>query len=48
MEELRNFYSLPDVIRMIKSGKINLTWHVADMREINSYIVLILLDYFLN
>jgi hypothetical protein len=32
-EELHNLYSSPDIIRMIKSGRMSLTGHVAPMGE---------------
>jgi hypothetical protein len=30
-EELRNLYSLPNIIRMIKSLRMQWAWHVAGM-----------------
>jgi hypothetical protein len=30
-EELHNLYSSPSIVRMIKSGRMRLAWHVAGM-----------------
>jgi hypothetical protein len=32
-EELRNLYSSPNIIRMIRSMRIRWTWHVACLGE---------------
>jgi hypothetical protein len=32
-EELHNLYSSPSIIRMIKSRRMRLAWHVARMLE---------------
>jgi hypothetical protein len=32
-EKLRNFYSSPNIIRMVKSGRMRWTGHVARLRE---------------
>jgi len=41
-EELHNFYSSPNIIRVIKSGSMKWTMHAAHMRETrNAYTILI-------
>jgi hypothetical protein len=35
-EELRNLYTSPNVIRVIKSRRIRVVMHVASMGEINA------------
>jgi hypothetical protein len=40
--ELRNFYALPNITRVIKSGRIRYTGHVAHMGEMrNAYKILV-------
>jgi hypothetical protein len=39
-EELRNLYSLPSIIRMIKSRRMKLLGHVARMAKWNAYMLL--------
>jgi hypothetical protein len=40
-EELRNLYSSPNIIRMIKSRRMRWTWHVARMgTKRNAYRIL--------
>jgi hypothetical protein len=41
-EELHNLYSSPNIIRMIKSRRVRLAWHVAHMGEKqNAYRILV-------
>jgi hypothetical protein len=40
-EELRNLYSLPSIIRMIKSRRMRWAGHVARMGERNTYRLLV-------
>jgi hypothetical protein len=41
-EELHNLYSPPSIIRMIKSRRIRLAWHVAIMgAKRNAYRILV-------
>jgi hypothetical protein len=40
-EELRNLFSLPSIIRMIKTRKMRWAGHVAGMRKKNAYRILV-------
>jgi hypothetical protein len=40
-EELRNLYSSPSIIRMIKSMRMRWAGHVARMGEISAYMLLV-------
>jgi hypothetical protein len=40
-EELRDFYSLPSIIRMVKTIKMRLAGHVAQMGKRNAYRLLV-------
>jgi len=40
-EVLYNLYSLPNIIRMIKSKRMRCAGHVARMGEINAYNILV-------
>jgi hypothetical protein len=40
-EELHNLYSSPNIIRMIKSRRMGLAWHVVQMKKRNAYRILL-------
>jgi hypothetical protein len=40
-EELHNLYTLPDIIRVIKSRRIRWTGHVIHVRQMNEYSILV-------
>jgi hypothetical protein len=41
-EELHNLYASPNIIRMIKSRKMRLAWHIARTEEMrNAYSILL-------
>jgi hypothetical protein len=40
-EELHNFYSSPSIIRMINSRRMRWAGHVARMRKMNAYRILL-------
>jgi hypothetical protein len=40
-EELHNFYSSPNIIRLIKSRRMRWAGHIARMGETNAYRILV-------
>jgi hypothetical protein len=42
-EELHNLYSSPDIVRVIKSGKVGWAGHEARMSEMDAYNILVML-----